>query len=430
MKRLLLLTLLIIPLLGFTQKTVTITTYPQKVPEGKKWILSNNQNILVEVNRGVLNSGSLCNARFLSNPRILTGIVVGEYGKPREIYGIIFKNLTKATYVNELTFNILPISFVNSDFDLSELRSNNPENVGRSEIKFIQGQKVFVGECLSGIQVIEKDLTPTELATIKEKEKQLELIEQKQKKEEDEKKIKAENELKEKVKNSNEYFFSSQLDNEEDIKVSLTKEALEILNRYLQTFKNKHQEGFNYLKEKYEENLRLAEIRGENPNDYAMLTLTLYFNPETALNKITVKNVLIPKQGLTDLEIPEPFYSELSKNISLSNPGLISIENKDVRVNSSFFLSLTPEESTTELNLKIKKEKTGEVTIKSNSNLLTESSYSTIKSNPKLENLEKGRYTIVLDKIETHMKAFHFNNLNQEEIIKDSFSTIVIKEVR
>ncbi|WP_296621752.1 hypothetical protein, partial [Marivirga sp.] len=165
MKRLLLLTLLIIPLIGFTQKTVTITTYPQTVPDGKKWILSNKQNTLVEVNRGALNSGSLCNARFLSSPRILTGIVVGEYGQPRQIYGIIFKNLTKATFVNELTFDILPITFVKNDFNISELRSTSPENVGQSEIKFIQGQKVFVGECLSGIQVIEKDLTPTELAT-------------------------------------------------------------------------------------------------------------------------------------------------------------------------------------------------------------------------------------------------------------------------
>ncbi|MBK5286600.1 MAG: hypothetical protein JJE25_14495, partial [Bacteroidia bacterium] len=167
----------------FSQNLITISKYPQKVPEGKKWVLPTNEKILVEISSGSLISGTRCNADIMSNPRMLTGILEGEFGKPNEVYGIIFKELSKVEYANSVTYAIVPLGLVDGNFYLSELRTKQPEEVGKRELVFYPRQKLSVGECLQSIQVLEYTLNESEMAESNKKEKEEKLQEEKREKE-------------------------------------------------------------------------------------------------------------------------------------------------------------------------------------------------------------------------------------------------------
>ena len=45
---------------GQTNKVIIVTKSPKTVPAGKKWILEAGKTTRVQVNYGVLNSGSFC----------------------------------------------------------------------------------------------------------------------------------------------------------------------------------------------------------------------------------------------------------------------------------------------------------------------------------------------------------------------------------
>lgn len=146
------------------QNKVNITQRPKTVPDGKKWVLPTNQNIFVEVSSGSLNSGTMCNADLFSNPRILATVNEGEYGKPNKVYGILFKELEKVPFTNDYTYSIVPLSIIDENFKQSSLSTVSLEDAGKHQIIFTSGQKVFSGNCINSIQMIEYDLNQTELA--------------------------------------------------------------------------------------------------------------------------------------------------------------------------------------------------------------------------------------------------------------------------
>ena len=78
--------LITISFASFGQRNIVLSSYPKKVPDGKKWILTTNKETLIEVDYGVLNDGSLCNALFLSSPGVIHGVLEGNYGNPKEGY--------------------------------------------------------------------------------------------------------------------------------------------------------------------------------------------------------------------------------------------------------------------------------------------------------------------------------------------------------
>jgi hypothetical protein len=143
----------------FAQKAIVITGTPKNVPPGKKWVLATAQDILVELSESSLNSGSRCNADLGSTPRILGSIVEGDYGHPKEVYGILFKELNKVHYANSLTYSIVPVALVDSKFILSELSMKPLDLVGQRLITFYPGQKIYTSDCLKSIQVLEYTLT-------------------------------------------------------------------------------------------------------------------------------------------------------------------------------------------------------------------------------------------------------------------------------
>jgi len=160
-------TILFVLAFGFanaqTSKKIIITKSPKTVPQGKVWKLESNQEIIIQLNEGVLKSGTLCNAMFLSRPGIVFNINKGSFYEA-EGFGIIFKEFEKVQYTNDVTYSIIPISFVDKNFDLDELSSESPENVGTKEVIFKAGESVFVGSCLMTIEMTEYNMSKADLA--------------------------------------------------------------------------------------------------------------------------------------------------------------------------------------------------------------------------------------------------------------------------
>jgi hypothetical protein len=165
-------TLLIITSVSFGQagKKVIIYKYTKKVPEGKVWKLERGKETKVQVSEGTLNSGTFCNAMFLSRPGIVFNINKGDIFNA-ESFGIIMKSFEKVPYTNDITYSIIPTSFIDKDFELSELRTNKPEDVGTKELVFKAGETVFVANCLESIELTEYDMSKEDLA-IENKKKQ------------------------------------------------------------------------------------------------------------------------------------------------------------------------------------------------------------------------------------------------------------------
>src|SRR5436189_4956331 len=121
----------------------------------------------------------MCNALFLSNPRIIMNINCGNINHS-EPFSVVFKNVEKIPYTNNYTYDLIPVSFVDKDFSVSDFKYKSPEEVGVRKLFFKSGESVFVANCLESIEMIEVNMTSQELAD--EKKKQAEIKKLKDKK--------------------------------------------------------------------------------------------------------------------------------------------------------------------------------------------------------------------------------------------------------
>jgi hypothetical protein len=138
------------------------------VPQGKKWTLSSKMEPLIEVNEGTLNSGTLCNAKIMSNPKSVAAIIEGDYGRPNKAYEISFTSLSKVAFTNDFTYKISSIrSFL--CYDYYEINQDK-RSTESSTITFYQGQIVYAMGCLESIQIQETTLSGNELTELKRKE--------------------------------------------------------------------------------------------------------------------------------------------------------------------------------------------------------------------------------------------------------------------
>lgn len=97
-------------------KQIIITKRPKEVPVGKVWKVERGKETKIQVHKGTLNSGTLCNAMFLSRPGIVFNINKGDYYNP-ESFSIIFQSFEKVPYTNEYTYSLIPTSIVDKNFD-------------------------------------------------------------------------------------------------------------------------------------------------------------------------------------------------------------------------------------------------------------------------------------------------------------------------
>jgi len=96
---------------------------------------------------GSLNSGTMCNAALLSNPNIALAISTGTILNPEKHYAIIFKDLEKVPFANNVSYSITPRRIVNADFDFSTLAYKGVDAVGEKEIVFCPERAFYVDGC-------------------------------------------------------------------------------------------------------------------------------------------------------------------------------------------------------------------------------------------------------------------------------------------
>ena len=146
---------------AYSQESKIITKHPQKVPRGKKWILTKQQKSLIEVGNNVFIIGNICNAQLQSNPKIISGITVLDYAEkkryPQKRISILFNNLSKVAYTSEYTFEISDIS----ELSVYSYSTELTETV--NIVVFYEGQTIVTDACLESIQVIEKSMTEKDI---------------------------------------------------------------------------------------------------------------------------------------------------------------------------------------------------------------------------------------------------------------------------
>ena len=146
-------------------KTVLITKSSVIVPEGKRWSLVADIPTRIQISNGSLQSGTMCNANLLSSPNIITSINKGSRFNP-ELFGIIFKQLDKIPYTNQNTFEITPIFFTGRNFSIYDLQRQKIEDSEKKSVEFLEGDTLYVGNCLESIEMIETSLTKKETGKV------------------------------------------------------------------------------------------------------------------------------------------------------------------------------------------------------------------------------------------------------------------------
>lgn len=130
----------------------------QTVPEGKKWILSTESPITVEVSKSTLDAGSKCNSEFLSTPGLAGDIIEGPYGNQNALYRILISDLEPVPKTNEYTYFADSWSIVSGDFTRDELKQVSAASVGISKLEFKPSQKVQISGCLKSVIFREVDI--------------------------------------------------------------------------------------------------------------------------------------------------------------------------------------------------------------------------------------------------------------------------------
>ena len=156
-----------------SQTTIILNNnFSYTVPIGQKWIIKNNTNTLIEVSEGVLNSGSMCNARFLSKPHQLDLIEVKDENNIANYLSLQFSNFERPIGSNLYTYQVY--------IDKIEIvKGKNTGKIFQGDYEIYQGQKIRVLGCINKIEVIETPLSEVDKARINKeylKNKKLELV--------------------------------------------------------------------------------------------------------------------------------------------------------------------------------------------------------------------------------------------------------------
>lgn len=143
-------------LIAYSQEAKVISKFPQKVPIGKKWILTSASKPLIEISGAAFISGNICNANINSSPRVIGNIMEIEVGRgnPRPVrsVSIAFSNLTKIAFTNDRTYQI-------SDIITYAVYGSDDSKKTLNEVVFLGGQTVMTTGCLESIEVLEVSIS-------------------------------------------------------------------------------------------------------------------------------------------------------------------------------------------------------------------------------------------------------------------------------
>lgn len=415
-------------------QTIIINNYPKVVPQGKKWILPTGQEILIEINGSSFQSGSKCNALLNSNPIFVRGVLEGNFNQPNEVYTILSSELGKVAYSNEMTFSIIPVRIIDSKFNMDELSYRPVKHVGRKQITFYPGQKVFVSECLKSIQLIEYNVSDQELAEIKAIETNKLIIEQQKeeesrfaeeriekeeeeriKKEEEAKKLRLETEKRQKILSSSDYFNANDITNKTQLKLLVEQSLLGVLYEYILEFKRIHPTLYDTKFKAYKKN-----IITKSTDYYSMFNFSFCFNKHGQLIKVLNSGLFPENLESNNLELDTNWFNKLNSKISLNKSATVRLDNKEYEVNSCFFTYFNFFEKNSVGNIKIAVNKNNEISIlENNSKLYNSDVISLLKASAKSDTLTKGKYIVNLNSNLLELKFIHFQKNDAIEIVNE-----------
>jgi hypothetical protein len=161
---------------GQEYKKVIVTGVPIQVPLGKIWQIKANENTIVQVRPGTLESNSLCKACLFSKPHVLFYISRNDFVE-KTSYFIVSDTLYKIAYTNPFTLGIIPIAFTDKDLDFTYLSDEYINKIGSNNITFFGGERIYVGGCLNSIEVLEsEDVTKKSKKLIHDKKSKTDYI--------------------------------------------------------------------------------------------------------------------------------------------------------------------------------------------------------------------------------------------------------------
>lgn len=418
MKKVLLIWTLILQwTITFAQTDIVVTQQPKIVPEGKKWVLQTNKETKIEISRSTLISGNLCNARFLSNPGIVTVILEGDYGTPKEGYALLFSTFEKESYTNEYTYKLIPKSILDSKFNLSELNSKSLDQIGQQELTFYSGTKVYVTECLVSIKFVQYDLTKSELEKTKKEKEELIRKENEGKRQEEEVRIAEEKAKNERLKNMSLFFSSHDLSNKEELALTISDNAALTVYNYIKYFEKEYPDAYKYKVDVYNRNV---ETDGK-PDEYSLLDLNTLFDENAQLKEIEAKNVLITGQGMKDIKIPDEFTAKLRNDIKLNKSAIVKVDNQENKVKSKFTVYCNYNEQVKKEIIEVTKTKNGDMKLPDNYSLDS----SVIEELTKMLNdYQKGKYKVNLLRTNISLTLTHFQNHESKTLKKWELTTV------
>ena len=173
-----------------TVREVPISNAYRTVPDGKVWVLSNQQDHKVLFQKGAFKSGTSCYAAIYSNPGYLFGIsyydiVENNNGRPKTI-GFTFERLEE-TFGSDVHL-IQPYFILKHGMNGDDISNSLSWDYEPMEMVFYPGTVVFTSSCIEEMMLAERAMTDAD----KEAYQQIAL------KNEESLRIKRESELKQK----------------------------------------------------------------------------------------------------------------------------------------------------------------------------------------------------------------------------------------
>lgn len=235
-----------------TAKEVAISNAYRTVPDGKVWVLSNQQDHKVLFQKGAFKSGTSCYAAIYSNPGYLFGIsyydvVENDNSRPKTV-GFTFKHLEE-TFGSDVHL-IQPYFILKHGMNGDDVSNSLSWNYEPMEMVFYPGTVVFTSSCIAEMILFEREMTEVDKVKYQQRVAKMEEAQSTKKQQtlqhEREKEEQRAGADQEKFNNLNAVYDLVEVENLQELKVDTSKQY-EIMQTLIDLIKSQDLNGFkNY----------------------------------------------------------------------------------------------------------------------------------------------------------------------------------------
>lgn len=156
---------------GQEMKEVFVSRAGRQVPEGKVWVLSNQETFKVLFAEGALQSGTFCYASLYSNPRNVFGISYHDGDEPSgrrpKTIGFTFQNMEET--IGSDVHLIKPHFIMRQGIGMDAIKNSLSWEYEPMEVVFYPETVVFTNGCISEMVLLEREMTETDKAKHQER---------------------------------------------------------------------------------------------------------------------------------------------------------------------------------------------------------------------------------------------------------------------